>query len=330
MRLSFVRFGLVGFFVEPFKTLTNTVLVLTNKNNGPAAFKVKTTAPKQYCVRPNAGRIEPGDSVTIQVSLQPMKGELPADFKCRDKFLIQSIQISPEMESMPMTELWAMVERDAKSSISEKKLRVRYLPSPPTDKAPADVAPAAESAEASSAAAVPVPQQRISPGARTLPGPSPLAKSVDSYEEPVTPTAADEKSALAGEAKRPSVAGADQPRPQTASDRLFLDSSAPSPADTTALAQQSDSSPSTPGNEPPSRTDLEAAKATIQELRRQLAEFKALQDKRPLPASTSASAGAGAAAAPARTAVSDSIDGLSMQSVAIVALVAFLVGYFFF
>lgn len=29
-------------------------------------FKVKTTAPKQYCVRPNAGRIEPKSQVEVQ------------------------------------------------------------------------------------------------------------------------------------------------------------------------------------------------------------------------------------------------------------------------
>ncbi|KAI9502093.1 PapD-like protein, partial [Coemansia spiralis] len=97
-------------FRQPFKALTQDTLRLTNKNNAPVAFKIKTTAPKQYCVRPNAGRIDP-------VVLQAMKEEPPADFKCRDKFLVQSIQISPEMDAMPMTELWAMVEREARSSI---------------------------------------------------------------------------------------------------------------------------------------------------------------------------------------------------------------------
>ncbi|KAJ2238178.1 phosphatidylinositol-binding protein scs2, partial [Coemansia sp. RSA 455] len=63
--------------VEPFKAVTQDMLRLTNKNNSPVAFKVKTTAPKQYCVRPNAGRIEPGESVEVQVVLQPMKEEPP-------------------------------------------------------------------------------------------------------------------------------------------------------------------------------------------------------------------------------------------------------------
>ncbi|KAJ1724946.1 phosphatidylinositol-binding protein scs2, partial [Coemansia biformis] len=320
----------------PFKALTNATLVLTNKNNGPAAFKVKTTAPKMYCVRPNAGRIEPGDSINIQISLQPMKEEPPADFKCRDKFLIQSIQISPEMESMPMTELWAMVEREAKSSISEKKLRVRYLPAlvsapemaPTADTAPAEPAVDAAAAAANRspptdekavAAAAPAHQPRISPTARALPGPSPLAKSVDSYDEQ-PPTDADEKATTAPPpAHQQPQADADQQRPQTASNRLFPESSAPSPADTSALAYQTDSAPNSPRDDSPTHAELEAAKTTIEELRRQLAEYKVQMEKRPLAATT---------VRMPRT--SDTIDGLSMQSVAIVALVAFLVGYFFF
>ncbi|KAJ2312432.1 phosphatidylinositol-binding protein scs2 [Coemansia sp. RSA 2705] len=288
-------------FNQPFKALTHDSLTLTNKNNGPVAFKVKTTAPKQYCVRPNAGRIEPGQAVEIQVSLQPMKDELPADFKCRDKFLVQSIQISPELESMPMTELWAMVEREAKSSINEKKLRVRYLPAEP----PAQPS-AAGSAEAPEPKAPPQPQ-RVSPPTRTLPGPSPLARSVDSESPPEEPAAEPKPVAP----RKPSDAS--EERPQTASNRLFPDSSsAPSPADTTGLADE-------PYEAPAATAELDKANAIIQELRRQLSEYKAQLEKV-----------GSSKPRPAYAQTSDSIDGLSMQSVAIVALVAFLVGYFFF
>jgi hypothetical protein len=41
-------------------------LQVSNPNSQPVAFKVKTTAPKQYCVRPNSGRIEPGEKVEVQ------------------------------------------------------------------------------------------------------------------------------------------------------------------------------------------------------------------------------------------------------------------------
>ena len=57
---------------------------------------MKTTAPKQYCVRPNSGRIEPGQEVEIQVLLQAMKEDPPLDARCRDKFLVQSVGIPKE------------------------------------------------------------------------------------------------------------------------------------------------------------------------------------------------------------------------------------------
>ncbi|KAG1872505.1 hypothetical protein DFJ58DRAFT_762017, partial [Suillus subalutaceus] len=55
--------------VRPFTQLVKQVLTIKNKNAQPVAFKVKTTAPKLYCVRPNSGRIEPGESVDVSVSL---------------------------------------------------------------------------------------------------------------------------------------------------------------------------------------------------------------------------------------------------------------------
>ncbi|KAJ2083955.1 phosphatidylinositol-binding protein scs2 [Coemansia sp. RSA 988] len=316
-------------FHGPFKSLTNATLLLTNKNNGPAAFKVKTTAPKKYCVRPNAGRIESGDSIKIQISLQPIKEEIAGDTKCRDKFLIQSIQISPEMDSMPMSELWAMVEREAKSAINEKRLRVRYvLPKPAKESVVTDVpnaidekSPAATAALGNAAPSQ--QQQRISPTSRTLPGPSPLANSVDSYNE----SSVDGSSAEPTERdvpRRQSVQTVDEPRPQTASNRLFPDSStAPSPTDTTSFADDYHPSSSVlPSDSQSLKDELDNANAVVQDLRRQLNEYKAQLEK----IGTSKSG----RSMTAQQSSSDSIDGLSMQSVAIVALVAFLVGYFFF
>ncbi|WFD01149.1 phosphatidylinositol-binding protein scs2 [Malassezia yamatoensis] len=93
----------------------------------PVAFKVKTTAPKQYCVRPNSGRIEPGERVEVQVLLQPFKEEPPTNAKCRDKFLVQSALISAEKETLPMTDFWAMQERE-KDQVAEHKIRCVFLP----------------------------------------------------------------------------------------------------------------------------------------------------------------------------------------------------------
>lgn len=42
----------------PLTQLVTEKLLIHNDNDAPLAFKVKTTAPRQYCVRPNAGLIE--------------------------------------------------------------------------------------------------------------------------------------------------------------------------------------------------------------------------------------------------------------------------------
>ena len=46
--------------VGPFTEIVTADLKLSNPSKKRICFKVKTTAPKQYCVRPNNGLIEPG------------------------------------------------------------------------------------------------------------------------------------------------------------------------------------------------------------------------------------------------------------------------------
>jgi hypothetical protein len=53
-------------FPRPLTQIVKRSLLIHNPNPQPVAFKVKTTAPKQYCVRPNQGRVEPGENVEVQ------------------------------------------------------------------------------------------------------------------------------------------------------------------------------------------------------------------------------------------------------------------------
>ncbi|PKS07760.1 hypothetical protein jhhlp_006368 [Lomentospora prolificans] len=112
-------------FRRPFTQEVSQVLVLKNPNPSPVAFKVKTTAPKQYCVRPNSGRIEPGHDVEVAVLLQAMKADPPLDAKCRDKFLVQSVVITPDKE---FTTVATVLDSADKSSIQERRIRVAWLP----------------------------------------------------------------------------------------------------------------------------------------------------------------------------------------------------------
>lgn len=102
----------------PFTQVVRETLSVKNTISSPIAFKVKTTAPKQYCVRPNSGRVEPGETIEVLgksvshvyllltlVLLQPLKEEPPVDYKCRDKFLVQSVEITADKETLNLAEL---------------------------------------------------------------------------------------------------------------------------------------------------------------------------------------------------------------------------------
>ncbi|GFT65080.1 vesicle-associated membrane protein-associated protein A [Nephila pilipes] len=83
-------------FKGPFSEVTTSYLKLTNPTERQIGFKVKTTAPKTYCVRPNGGVILPMKSVTVAVMLQPFDPE--NDDRSRDKFMVQSMFV-PEGET---------------------------------------------------------------------------------------------------------------------------------------------------------------------------------------------------------------------------------------
>ncbi|CAI6338170.1 unnamed protein product [Periconia digitata] len=115
-------------FKRPFQHEVTQNLRLRNPHSDPVAFKVKTTAPKQYCVRPNSGRIDPGQSVEVQILLQAMKEDPPPDAKCRDKFLVQSVLVTADKEFTNVAQLWSNIEQTSKQSIQERKIRVIFLP----------------------------------------------------------------------------------------------------------------------------------------------------------------------------------------------------------
>lgn len=67
-----------------------------------------------------------------------MKEDPPLDARCRDKFLVQSVAVdSTDESSVPA--VWSNIEKTAKSSIQEQKIRVQFLPAG-TDTTPAAAA----------------------------------------------------------------------------------------------------------------------------------------------------------------------------------------------
>lgn len=102
-------------------------LQLSNKTDNFVAFKVKTTNPKKYCVRPNTGVVMPRSTCDVIVTMQAQR-EAPQDMQCKDKFLLQSAIASPGATAKDITS--DMFNKEAGNRVEECKLRVAYVPPP--------------------------------------------------------------------------------------------------------------------------------------------------------------------------------------------------------
>ncbi|KNE61888.1 hypothetical protein, variant [Allomyces macrogynus ATCC 38327] len=127
-------------FARPLDQGAATSLTLSSAPNANShvVFKVKTTAPKLYYVRPNLGLLPRGSTMApldVTVCLLPPAAPIPAEAKCRDKFLIQAACVTDEeaagaAENMDrIVELWAAIDKDPvrKSAVREHKLRCAYV-----------------------------------------------------------------------------------------------------------------------------------------------------------------------------------------------------------
>ncbi|XP_067330675.1 VAMP (vesicle-associated membrane protein)-associated protein A, like [Channa argus] len=137
-------------FKGPFTDVVTTNLKLKNPSDRRVCFKVKTTAPRRYCVRPNSGVIEAGAAVIISVMLQPF--DYDPNEKSKHKFMVQTIFAPPNVTDMDA--LW----KDAKpDDLMDSKLRCVFeLPSEidkVNDVETTKAAPVMNSAKGDSAAA---------------------------------------------------------------------------------------------------------------------------------------------------------------------------------
>jgi len=108
----------VGPFTDEFTTAT---LKLSNPTQKLMCYKIKTTAPKRYCVCPNSGFLEPKTAITVAVNLHSLKYN--AIEENRDKFMVQSMFV-PEHTVKNVDTLW----RDAPpESVMDIKLRCAFV-----------------------------------------------------------------------------------------------------------------------------------------------------------------------------------------------------------
>ncbi|KAL2464019.1 Vesicle-associated protein 2-2 [Forsythia ovata] len=107
------------FTVEAMKQSSCTVH-LTNVTDQHIGFKVKTTSPKKYCVRPNVGMIKPESICSFTVTMQAQKSA-SVDMQCKDKFLIQCTVVPSDTTEEEIPPKFA---KDSKNYMEETKLRV--------------------------------------------------------------------------------------------------------------------------------------------------------------------------------------------------------------
>lgn len=91
-------------------------LKLTNINKQNVAFKVKTTAPRSYLVRPSFGTLQPGASQEVQIIFQTQSGEAN-----NHRFLVQAVTVGQNQQVT--REGWAQFSKDA---IDEQRLTVTF------------------------------------------------------------------------------------------------------------------------------------------------------------------------------------------------------------
>uniref|UniRef100_A0A5S6QBW7 Major sperm protein n=1 Tax=Trichuris muris TaxID=70415 RepID=A0A5S6QBW7_TRIMR len=105
-------------FKGPFSKVVQTTLTLTNPTASPVCFKVKTTAPSEYSVRPNAGIIQSQESMSVTIMLHMIPS---MEDKNKHKFMVQSAFMSDT--SMSLDQFWKTTpEKD----FMDTKLRVLF------------------------------------------------------------------------------------------------------------------------------------------------------------------------------------------------------------
>uniref|UniRef100_A0A5K3F2V5 MSP domain-containing protein n=1 Tax=Mesocestoides corti TaxID=53468 RepID=A0A5K3F2V5_MESCO len=104
-------------FFGPFTTVQPSIINLTNPTDNRITFKVKTTVPKRYCVRPSCGIVEPSETVNVAVMLQPF--DCDGAEKNKHKFMIQSMVLEDE-NTENLEQIWKEANP---SQISDTRLK---------------------------------------------------------------------------------------------------------------------------------------------------------------------------------------------------------------
>ncbi|CAF2026395.1 unnamed protein product [Rotaria magnacalcarata] len=108
-------------FYGPFNVCSTATLKLSNTDNYLLTYKILTTEPKRYCVKPNAGLLEAHATVNILVSFRPTQDDQPDD-RTQHKFRIQWIT-APSISTGNLDTFWSQ----ASKNYAIKKLTLRTV-----------------------------------------------------------------------------------------------------------------------------------------------------------------------------------------------------------
>ncbi|CAL8282619.1 motile sperm domain-containing protein 2 isoform X1 [Gadus morhua] len=97
------------------------VILLENIPKNPVAYKVRTTAPDNYRVKPSSGVLDPGSSVEIMVSLHGGSQASP-----QDRFLVMAAEMEKAVagENQDLAQFWKDIP---KTKVMEHRLQCKVL-----------------------------------------------------------------------------------------------------------------------------------------------------------------------------------------------------------
>jgi hypothetical protein len=112
-------------FQESSEGQLRQTLKIENVDNNPVAFKIRTTAPNSYFVRPNVGVIDPNCHQDVEIVLRSR----------RDKFLIIGTPATKfDKLRVYSAEFWTDLETKRETSIYKKKIKCVFRNNGPSNK----------------------------------------------------------------------------------------------------------------------------------------------------------------------------------------------------